>query len=214
MPSANYQSLTPPTHSTDEPLFFCVRRSKLLPFGGNLATDKIHVLGEHIKAAVDFAKTVGRISMTAAARDAWAGIYGELSAAQPGLLGAMTARAEAQAVRLALIYALLDRRDAIDVAHLRAAIAIWEYAAASAARIFGDSLGDPIADDILRALQQAGATGMNRTEIANLFGRHQSTGRIGVALALLASKGRARMESRPTGGRPVETWFAAVRKGR
>ena len=150
--------------------------------------------------------------MTAAARDTWKSIYSELSAGQPGLLGAMTARAEAQVVRLALIFALLDHCTKIDTDHLMAAIAVWEYAAASTARIFGDSLGDPVADEILRALQQAGATGMTRTEIMNLFGRHKSVDRIGIALALLAVKGCARMESRRTGGRPVETWFS-IRKG-
>jgi hypothetical protein len=120
-------------------LFLSVRRSKLLPFGGNLAADEVHALGEQIKAAVEFAKSVGLVDMTAAARDAWTGIYSELSAGQPGLLGAMTARAEAQVVRLALIFALLDRCTKIDTDHLRAAIAVWEYAAASTARIFSDS---------------------------------------------------------------------------
>jgi hypothetical protein len=193
-------------------LFLSVRRSKLLPFGGNLEINETHALAEQIKAAVEFSKTVGRVDMTAAARDAWNSIYSELSAGQPGLLGAITPRAEAQVVRLALIFALLDRCTRIDTNHLKAAIAVWEYAAASTARIFGDSLGDPVADEILRALQQAGATGMTRTEIMNLFGRHKSVDRIGIALALLAVKARARMESRRTGGRPVETWFS-IRKG-
>ena len=39
-------------------------------------------------------------------------------AAKYGLLGAITARAEAQTIRLALVYALLDRAAQIDVIHL------------------------------------------------------------------------------------------------
>jgi hypothetical protein len=101
----------------------------------------------------------------------------------------------------------------IDVAHLEAALALWEYSEASAVRIFGDSLGDPVADDVLAALRQAGPAGMTRTSIRDLFGRHQGADRIGMALAKLASKGLAIMENRRTGGRPVETWFA-TRKGR
>jgi hypothetical protein len=126
-------------------------------------------------------------------------------------LGAVTARAEAQTIRLALIFALLDCAEQIDVNHLRAALAVWEFCEASAAHIFGDSLGDPTADEILRALHQAGRDGMTRTAIRDLFGRHRTADRIGAALALLMTKGRARFVAGTTGGRPVETWFAMER---
>jgi len=120
----------------------------------------------------------------------------------------VTSRAEAQCVRLALIYALLDGAANIDRPHIRAALAVWEYAEASAAHIFGASLGDNVADDILRALQNSGSEGMTRTAIRDLFGRHQSSDRIGAALALLMSRRRAKAENRQSGGRPTETWFA------
>ena len=35
--------------------------------------------------------------------------------------------------------------------------------------IFGDALGDPIADEILRALRRAGPDGLTRWDISNLF---------------------------------------------
>jgi hypothetical protein len=127
---------------------------------------------------------------------------------QPGLLGAVTSRGEAQSVRLALIYALLDGTVNIDLPHISAALAVWEYAEASAAHIFGASLGDSVADEILRALQHAGSEGMSRTAIRDLFGRNQSGDRIGAALALLATRGRVRLEIRQSGGRPIETWIA------
>jgi hypothetical protein len=193
-------------------LFICVRRSKLLPFGGHLDQAEITRLGERMREAVEFAQRAGRIQMTLAAREIWAAIYPELSAGQAGLLGAITARAEAQTVRLAVIYALLDKRDEIDAPHLQVAIAVWEYADASAARIFGDSLGDPVADDILRALRQAGSAGMTRTAIHDLFGRHRGGERIGVALGMLATKGLVRIERHSTGGRPVEVYFGVEKK--
>jgi hypothetical protein len=87
-------------------------------------------------------------------------------------------------------------------------LAVWEYAEASAAHIFGASLGDPVADDIYRALRHAGREGMTRTALRDLFGRHQSADRIGAALALLASKGKTRMEIKQSGGRPAESWIA------
>jgi hypothetical protein len=69
-------------------------------------------------------------------------------------------------------------------------------------------LGDPVADEILRALLQAGSAGMTRTAIRDLFGRHRSGERIGMALTLLLTKGKARMGEKVTGGRHAETWFA------
>jgi Protein of unknown function (DUF3987) len=189
-------------------LFACVRRAQLLPHGGNLDLAALQSLGERMKKAVGYASNTGRVKMTPAARTQWEAVYPALSAAQPGLLGAVTARAEAQAIRLALVYALLDGAEYIDVVHLWAALAIWEYCEASASRIFGSLLGDPVADEIQLALHQAGSVGMTRTAIRDLFGRHRSSDRIGTALALLATKRRARPETKQTGGRPVEVWFA------
>ena len=190
-------------------LFVCVRRSKRLPHGGTLADAELATLHQRVTEAVEFAKSVGRVTMTAPACRLWEAVYPVLSADQPGLLGAITARGEAQTIRLGMVYALLDHKDQIDEAHLKGALAVWEYREASAARIFGGALGDPVADEIRQALRQAGGAGMTRTAIRDLFGRNRSSDRIGAALALLMSKGRARTEMTvTTGGRPAETWFA------
>lgn len=190
-----------------------VKRSRFLPHGGHLDENTMLQLGERLKQAVAAARQIGRVSMTTAAANAWTATYSELSAGRPGLLGAVTARAEAQVTRLALIYAALDcKADTklveIGTEHLSAAMAVWAYCDLSAALVFGDSLGDPIADDILMALRRSTA-GMTRTEISHLLGRHRSSDQIGVALAMLSNMGRAKFETKQTGGRPVETWFAA-----
>jgi hypothetical protein len=189
-------------------LFCCVKRSKLLPHGGALPEAELVDLAQRVKAAADFARQVGRVGMTAEAAEAWAAAYSELSAERLGLVGAIVARAEAQVIRLALIFALLDRTDTIEPQHLEAAMAVWAYCEASALRIFGNSLGDPVADDILRALRQGGSAGMTRTEIYNLFGRHRTSEQIGAGLQLLRTKGHARPVTKETGGRPSEAWVA------
>jgi hypothetical protein len=189
-------------------LFARVRRSKELPDGGNLFDAEIIHLGGLVKEAADFARSCGRLAMTEAARKIWHGVYSHLSQGQPGLLGAIIARAEAQVIRLALIYALLDQRTEIDVAHLEAALAVWEYCEASAAGVFGKLLGDPVADEIQRALQQRGSDGMTRTEIRDMFARNLTGGRLGAALDLLQSRGLARTDMRSTRGRPAEVWIA------
>jgi hypothetical protein len=127
------------------------------------------------------------------------------------LLGAVTARAEAQVVRLALLYALIDGKAAIGVEHLKAAVAFWEYAEASARHVFGDMLGDPTADTILEALKGAGQADMTRTEISALFGRNRSAAQIDRALAYLVQQGKATLKKEgpsTQGGRPAERWFA------
>jgi hypothetical protein len=192
-------------------LFALVKRSKHLPFGGDLRDSQILDLGGRLRDLIETTKLLGRVRMSDGARRKWAKVYEDLSRPLPGLLGAITARAETQALRLALIYALLDGKGEIDEPHLLAALAVWEYCEASAVFIFGDSLGDPIADEIERALRQAGAAGMTRTAIRDLFGRNRSADRISAALAILMTKGRARMDREMSGGRPSETWRATAR---
>ena len=194
-------------------LFACVRRSKVLPFGGALGEETICDLGGCMKAAIGAARNIARVTMTRSARDGWRDVYPELSEGEPGLLGAIIGRAEAQVIRLALIYTLLDRCAEIDMAHLKAGLAAWEFCEASARYIFGDALGDPIADEILRALQRTDDDGMTRTQISDLFGRHRSTSRIELALSTLSRHGKAKKVSRDTGGRPSEVWVATAAGG-
>ena len=79
-----------------------------------------------------------------------------------------------------------------------AALACWDYAEASARYIFGDSLGDPVADEILRALRER-PEGMTRTELMHHFGRHLSSEQIGRALGVLAAGNFATCAKKGTG---------------
>ncbi len=190
-------------------LWLCVRRSKLLPEGGDLDPSAVAPTAGRIASALEFAKTAGLVEKDPEARRLWAEAYPRLSEARPGLLGALTSRAEAQTIRLAGTYALLDRSRLIRPEHLGAALAVWNYCLQSARFIFGDALGDPIADAILEALWEAVETGeeegLTRTQIRDLFGRHK-THQVGQALSLLAECGLAAREVIPTGGRPTHLW--------
>lgn len=190
-------------------LLACVRRSKLLPHGGNMSEDVTGKLGAQTLDALIAARAIGRVTMTETAAQRWIEIYTALAQGAPGLLGAITDRAEAQTTRLALIYALLDQVPQIDVVHIEAALALWKYCEASARTIFGDLTGDPNADTILRALRNAGAAGLSGTDLFNLFGRHLPAGKIDAALVALLGTGKVRRGGmKKTGGRPVEMWFA------
>ena len=126
------------------------------------------------------------------------------------MLGAIIQRADAQTIRLALLYALLDGSAQIDLVHLEAAEALWAYCEASARYIFGDLFGDRTADAILRALRAAGTAGMTQTDIRDLFQRNAQSGDINRALALLLTNGKARFTTTPAKRGPwaAKTWFA------
>ena len=188
-------------------LWICACRSKLLPDGGDAVDLEPHI--GRIRAAVNHARQVGELRRDPPASDLWYREYPRLSAGRPGLLGAMTARAEAQVMRLACLYALLDRSLVVGRPHLQAALEVWRYCFESASHIFGSSLGDPTADDILRALK-ASPDGLTRRDLLHgVFDRNKPAHQITRALALLTECHLARHEEdRSGGGRPAERWFA------
>jgi hypothetical protein len=188
-------------------LYLCVKRARCLPDGGNLSEDSLKPLVNRLADAIECARTIECVTRNDEARRIWHAVYPELSEGLPGLSGAVTSRAEAQVVRLALLYALLDESAVIQPAHLKAGLAIWEYSEASARYIFGSALGDLLADEIYRALKAA-SDGLTRTDISNLFKRNKKAETIGRALETLARAKLARSIQQQTDGRPIEVWQA------
>ncbi len=189
-------------------IWACVKRSKLLPEGGRIDEVDFSALTQRLSAAVMFARSTGEMRRDAEARALWHEVYPALSEGRPGLLGAILARAEAQVMRLACIYALLEQSAMVKREHLEAALSLWRYCEDSARFIFSDSLGDPVADEILRVLREAGE-GLTRTELNHHFGRNKEAREITRALKRLLEHGLARYEKESgTPGRPAELWFA------
>jgi hypothetical protein len=189
-------------------LHVAVRSSKALPFGGDLEQVDLTIeLGELANAA-SYARQAGRVGFSPSAREQWPEQYRGLRESAAGLLGDITARAEAHVVRLALLYALLDCSEAIEPEHVGAALAVWGYCERSAAWIYGRSLGDPLADELWAAISGR-PRGMTRTEIRDLLGRNRRRSEVERALGLLGSAGLVTHSRRPGGGgREVECWAA------
>lgn len=188
--------------------WICVRRSKLLPEGGNLAAVDFAPILRRLNEAVNFARSAGELTRDEEARALWADVYPHLSRDRMGLFGAITGRAEAITLRLSMLYAVLDCSELIRVPHLAAALEVWRYCEDSARFIFGDATGDTTADLILEALRTR-PEGMTRTDLRDLFDRNKSRADIQRALSTLLQHGKARCAADPeTGGRPGETWFA------
>ncbi len=139
----------------------------------------------------------------------WEAEYDALTESRPGLWGAITSRAEAHVLRLAMVYAVLDKSAEIADTHVLAALAVWRFCDRSAAYLFGGSVGDRDADAILDALR-AKPDGTTRTEIRRgVFHDHKTSEEVARALRLLLRYGLVRQEIIQTGGRPAERWHAA-----
>jgi hypothetical protein len=192
-------------------LWLLVRRSKSLPFGGEWHTVNLGPLTRALVAALEHGNRPLRMTWSAAARPLWSQAYERLTEDRAGMFGAVTARAEAQTLRLAMIYALADRAQEIGFEHVESALAVWEYAEKSARLVFGELLGDPEADKLLAALREAEDGSMTRNEVRELFGRNKGAEELDRIRAVLLKEGRIRVaRSREGAGKkPTERWYAA-----
>jgi hypothetical protein len=184
-----------------------VRRVRLLPEGGNPDPLKNTGLTRYLASVLKYAQTAGQLKLDHAARELWWHTYPRLTQPAEGLAGHLTARAEAHTIRLALLYTLLDGQRHIQPQHLHAALALWDYAARSAASALGQATGDPLAEQLHAALLRA-PDGLTRTQLSDLLERHQPATRIQQALDRLLTQGRARHTKILTAGRPAELWTA------
>jgi DNA-binding transcriptional ArsR family regulator len=183
-----------------------VSRSKLLPSGGEFHRVDLVPTVRRLRDAVDAARRVRRISRDAAAEALWAETYPVLVRRRGGVFASVTARAESQVMRVAMIYALLDGVSEIRVEHLRAGMAVWAYCEETAWYLWGESTGDRDADRVLAALREEAE--LTRNEIRGLFSSHGVThARLDRALEVLQDAGLVRQAGRrETGGRPAEVW--------
>lgn len=197
-------------------LWAAVRRSKELPFGGDVHPDGMDNLLERLGEVVAFAQGTDCMSMSEDARMLWIQAYTHLSRERPGLFGKLTSRAEAQTRRLACLYALLDKRAEVDTPHLLAALALWEFCERSVLYTFGDALGERLADAILARLRSIGVGGMTTTEIHNALGNNVRAAEIRRALESLVEHQLVTHRAEPSQGRgtkPTDRWVATERQG-
>jgi hypothetical protein len=175
-------------------LWIHAERSKLLPLGGKKVV--LDDLVTDLRRAVQSARLRGELVRDQLADAEWEKIYAALSEPPPGRLGEILSRGEAQVMRLALLFTLLDQARDIGAAHLRAALALWRYCEGSAAFIFGHTFNDSKAARIWAALADAP---LRLSEVHGLFHRNATKAEIDSALAELGPK--ILIEPAPEGGK-------------
>lgn len=198
-------------------LFVASRRQRSLPFGGTVDELALAGLGARLQRCLARARErVGEMAFSQLATEVWPGLYQRLQRDEqaPGMVGELLARATAQVRRLAMVFAILDEKDHVDVAHLDAATEVWRYSVDTVRYVFGDSTGNRVADRILGELRGNAETGIDRTAMHAFLDRHVSAADIDAALALLQEAGLAEGRKVKTGGRPREVWYPVTRASR
>ena len=188
-------------------LWILSRRSRLLPDGGELVD--LGDLVPRLAALLAQAKATGTMRRTPAARRLWADEYARLtSVPETGIVGAALGRGEAITLRVSMLMALLAGRREIDEADLRAAVDLWDYAAASTRIIFGGATDTPLEARVLAVIRAQ--AGIGRSAIARALGGKVPARELVAALARLRDAGSIIASSVRTGGRPAETWAVVV----
>jgi hypothetical protein len=189
-------------------LLIACRRQRLLPEGGDPDPLAGTGLDRLLAGALQQARRTGQVRLDPDARELWHHAYHKL-ATEPhdAIVAQITARGEAHAIRLALLYALADGQHQIATGHLTAALALQDYAARSAAWALTGATGDPLAEQIHAVLRQHPG-GLTRSQISQTLNHNQPAGQIDHALHALHAGGRATTTQIPTGGRPAQLWAA------
>ncbi len=194
-------------------LWFAVRRGQVLDWPRPLPLAERARLSAMLAGAISRARAIGAMEMTPAGRMGWAKIYEGLSSGRNGLAGALLSRSEAQTLRLAMIYALLDGAAAIDLEHLMAAVGLWEYAERSVFYLFGGQSGNALAEKIEARLKEVGS--LTGSEVHTLVGTHTRARDIASAMKTLEEQQKVTRELRKSGtggGRPQEVWHWVARE--
>lgn len=189
-------------------LYFFVDRGPLRPDGGNVPRELLEDYGALLQENLGRVRKFGTMRRSPEAEKRWHEVYALLAADEPsGIVQSMLARDDAQNVRLGVALALADGSPIVQVEHVDAAFAIWNYSRATVAHIFGDATGDSDANRLLEALRSVAPEGMDATKQGELFARHGN--KAARARKILEEQGlAASVEVRDTGGRPATITYA------
>jgi len=191
-------------------LWVCTKKSKDLKrqvfFPWRRLDAKIEQLRDALEGINHWDDTpMGR---SATAQEFWEEQLDVLRKRRPGHIGAIMARGPAQVMRLAAIYAAADKVKMIGIAHLEAAHELWAYCVRSIDFIFGDRLGDPDAERLLAALEEAGTEGLSQTRIQRkVFGNHKDADGLNILLRRMVRSGLIRRERRRLNNSGPAAWM-------
>ena len=179
-------------------LWIAVRRQRLIPFAEH---PRRHVPASAVAdmaSAFAASTRLEQLSFTPLAAELWEHIYAEMGSIHLfGTLDVLTSREITLTLRVATIFALMDRSLLVDIPHLEAARAIVEYSRASIRWIWSAVTGDREADALLTALKSEGPIAWAELRDYGLRGAEAER-----VVAILTGAGLAVVEIHPTRSKP------------
>lgn len=153
---------------------------------GHLLNPIVRSLSTAVQDVSDYGSV--QLTLSAAAARLWDLSYQGLANLSEGEddCSALCGRARPMALRLAMIYALLDRHTTIEAAHLKAAIALVYYSAATTAKYFGKALSKD--EERLRAALTKCNSPASLTEITRALGNNHKAHNIRNTILSLSRK--------------------------
>ena len=188
-------------------IWIIARRSKIMALPGRMADSGVDRLATKLGNAIVCAQQIERVALSSAASMRWREVYERIGEAGEPTLDAIMSRAEANVLRVALIYSLLDGAHFIELDHLVAALALWDYSKRSCDIIFGSNLPpDSITAKIIEALSTTAE--MTTTDIRRALHNHPKPGALKQALEQLQARSQISGLERASrsGGRPATVW--------
>lgn len=191
---------------------------KRLPEGGNITHFERNRLVVALKRAIECGKLTKEMNFTTEAQAAWgmngvdnpASFFDRLEKLPPGVPGMILQRGIPQVRRIACIFAILDESQMVEVCHLEAAMAVWDYCAQTVMHIFGEEIGNKMAENILALLREREDEGIKQSEFYDMWGKTKNATEIKPALSVLEKHQKAfSRKAQHTVGRPAVVWFAS-----
>lgn len=187
-------------------LWALVHRSKLVSIPKAIPCNILDKFQAMLADRLRFGQQCQNLTFADETKELWNTIYPWLSRDKVGMVGAVTDRAESQTARLALIYALLDKKKMIEPVHLKSALAVWAYCEASAKALFSGRGIYKIDDKILSFLESGDLT---LTQINSKLGRNIKSQEIKSALQRLIDANIVQFKIENSGGRPTTIFSTA-----
>jgi len=195
-----------------------VHRPKLVPLPEPTPGDVLDDLAERLADAVDFAtqgdphgNNTHEVRMSSQARDCWVEMYPQITQDRDGLAGSLMARSEVYARMLAMIFALLDKRDVIEPGDLLTALAWVEYWRQSIEFVWREGEHQTELDDFTKAVLSTvlAKPGISLTQLQEAWHRNRIK-EVKAALETLLNLAPPLIEMRPErkgGGRPAHRYY-------
>jgi len=183
-------------------LWTCVRRTKKLAFPQPMNDSKVKALAERLADAVRQSSCDSEITLSTAARAYWAVKYHEVSNDESGVLGSVTARAEAHVMRLSLLFCLLDCCLEIERKHIEAACVLVEFCKKSVQYIFSTPAECEAGTDADKLLNALTVKPLSQTEVSKVFSGNKKRTELMTLLTELQTANKIK-QTKETGSKKV-----------